>query len=175
MEKRPGANEKKKGMKERVGYINPIFQEPKQIKLHEWKKQSNTDSQQPPKKAVRKDKTHNIKFPVSVRMQMSLKSTLKQANLLLKSQGTEPLSQTKFNTLLLRYGLQHPEILKWSTKYQDTKVYMHTNLFETEYDEIGGPHGLSIQKNLSDRKVVFHILLSVIYWMEGEGSVEKII
>lgn len=90
-------------------------------------------------------------------------------------QGRQPLSQTKFNTILLRFGLQHDDILLWDTPYMDSKVYMHTNILETEYSDIGGPHGLAIRKNMSERKVVYHVMISVLKWLEGEGQIEKII
>jgi hypothetical protein len=38
---------------------------------------------------------------------------------------------------------------------------MHTNVLETEYEEIGGPQGLSVRKGMSDRKVVYQISLVV--------------
>lgn len=158
---------------ERMDYINPLFNEPAITKLNKvTKKKTQTPVKQ---RAVRKDKTHNIKFPVSPLIQMKLKSFCKQAARIYREQGKEPLSQTKFNTLLLRFGLQHEEILEWTHDYSDTKVYMHTNILETEYTEIGGPHGLAIRKNLSERKAVYHIMNSVLKWMEGEGSIEKVI
>jgi hypothetical protein len=155
-------------------YINPIFNN---IKIENNKKLTTIPAKKTLKKrAPRSDKTHNIKFPVSTITQIKLKSLCKQAQRNFQSLGKPPLSQTKFNTLLLRYGLQHEEILSWNHEYKDTKVYMHINLLETEYASmIGGPYGLSIQKNLSDRKVVFHIIQSVLKWIEGEGDIEKII
>ncbi|WP_274856883.1 hypothetical protein [Bacillus methanolicus] len=156
-----------------MGYINPLFNKPTII--NEIKLKEKTLTKAVKNRAVRKDKTHNIKFPVSPIIQMKLKSYCKQAGRIYKKQGKEPLSQTKFNTLLLRFGLQHEEILKWTHDYNDTKVYMHTNILETEYTEIGGPHGLAIRKNLSDRKVVYQIMLSVLQWLEGGGTLEKIL
>lgn len=161
-----------------MGYINPIFNEPKIIKEKKVDKkppESKTVKQMKPR-AVRKDKTHNVKFPITPPVQMVLRSYCQQAKRLYKMQGKEPLTQTKFNTLLLRYGLEHKELHNWTHDYKDTKKYMHTNILETEYDyEIGGPFGLAIQKNLSDRKVVFHIIHSVLKWLEGGGRIEEII
>ena len=158
---------------ERMGYINPLFDKP-EITIP--KKAPEKKSQNPIKKrTIRKDKTHNIKFPVSPVTQMKLKSLCKQAARMYREQGREPLSQTKFNTLLLRYGLQHEVILQWTHEYSDTKVYMHTNILESEYIEIGGPYGLAIRKNLSERKAVYQIMNSVLKWLEGEGTLEKII
>ncbi|MED1203537.1 hypothetical protein [Heyndrickxia acidicola] len=124
----------------------------------------------------KRGKTHNIKFPVSQLIQMKLKTYCKQSTRILKKQGTGPLSQTMFNNRLLRFGLDHMEIIQWELVYQDTKTYMHVTPLEKEYEvEIGGPYGLSISKNLSDRKVVYLIVTSVLLWMEREGSLEKIL
>lgn len=161
-----------------MGFINPIFNESniiKEKKIEKKPPESKPVMATKPR-ATRKDKTKNVKFPITPTIQMTLRSYCQQAKRLYKVQGKEPLSQTKFNTLLLRYGLEHKEILSWSHAYKDTKKYMHTNVLEIEYDhEIGGPFGLAIQKNLSDRKVVFHIIHSVLKWLEGVGSIEEII
>jgi hypothetical protein len=161
-----------------MGYINPIFNEPKIINDKKVEKKVPESKVIKPSKprAIRKDKTHNIKFPVSPMDQMKLRSYCQQAKRINKLQRKEPITQTKFNTLILSYGLKHKEILSWTQDYNDSKKYMHTNILETEYDiEIGGPFGLAIQKNLSDRKVVFHIIHSVLQWLEGGGNIEKII
>ncbi|MFT9496936.1 MULTISPECIES: hypothetical protein [Bacillota] len=157
-----------------MGYINPLFENNKIVKNET---QTKIDKPEPIiPRSIRKDKTHSIKFPVTPLMQMKLKSQFKQAKRLGMSGKRGELTQTKFNTYLLHFGLQHPHIIWWKDKYSDTKTYMHTNILETIYEaEIGGPHGLAIQKNLSERKVVYHIINSVLKWLEGEGSIEKIL
>jgi hypothetical protein len=158
----------------KVDYINPIFnnvssgtkKQSTQVKPNISTKPRNT----------RSDKQKNIKFPVSSIMQIKLRSYCRQAERLYKKRGEEKLTQTKFNTLILSYGLKNPHLLKWDYEYIDTKVYMHTQLLETEYEkEIGGPHGLTVRKVLSDRKVVFYIITSIISWLEGSGDLEKIV
>ena len=105
---------------------------------------------------------------------MKLKSFLRQTNRLYRLQGKEELKQTKFNTLLLQFALRHKEIIRFDYEYNDTKVYLHTTLLEMEYErEIGGPHGLAVRENLSERKVVFHIMMSVLHWIEGEVILKK--
>ncbi|WP_338473379.1 hypothetical protein R4Z10_21265 (plasmid) [Niallia sp. XMNu-256] len=108
---------------------------------------------------------------------MKLKSLCKQGTRIYRLQGKGDLKQTKFNTLLLTYGLKHKELVHWNHHYKDTKVYMHTQLLENEYElQIGGPHGLAIQMNLSERKVVFQIMMSVMKWIEGgDSDLEEII
>lgn len=154
-------------------YINPLFKNSEIVKPKKTEEQKI--KQMDRIRAVRNDKTHNIKFPVTSVVQLKLKSHCKQAARLFRAVGKEPLSQTKFNTLLLRYGLRKEHLQRWNHEYKDTKVYMHTNVLETEYEEIGGPHGFSVRKGLSDRKVVYQVMLSVLNWLEGEGDIEKII
>ena len=156
-----------------MDYINPLFKDSAIVKPKKPAGQKKKNLERV--RAVRNDKTHNVKFPVNQIVQLKLKSHCKQAARLYRALAREPLSQTKFNTLLLRYGLKNDHIQRWDHEYKDTKVYMHTNVLETEYEEIGGPHGLSVRKGLSDRKVVFQVMLSVLYWLEGEGEIEKII
>ncbi|MGA5691385.1 hypothetical protein [Cytobacillus pseudoceanisediminis] len=158
-----------------MDYINPLFKHSSETIQPIPKPTKKKQSKKAPVRALRSDKTHNVKFPVSSIMQMKLKSLCRQAGRIYKEQRKVPLSQTKFNTILLRYGLQHSEIIDWTYEYSDTKVYMHTNILETEYMDIGGPYGFAVRKNLSERKVVFQIMNSVLRWLEGEGSLEKII
>lgn len=157
-----------------MDYINPLFSN-NEITKTKQKPAKPTQNKPPRIRSVRKDKCRNVKFPINNITQMKLKSLAKQASRLYRAQGKEPLSQTKFNTFLLRFGLENESLVYWDHEYKDTKVYMHTNILETEYENIGGPHGLSVRKGLSDRKVVYHIMLSVLKWLEGEGSLEKII
>lgn len=124
---------------------------------------------------TRSDKTKQVKFPVNQIERMKLRSYCKQAQRIYRDRGLEPLSQTKFNNVLLRFGLNHLHLVKWDRQYKDTGTYMHTNILETEYAEIGGPHGLAVRKNLSERKIVYFIIISVVKWMEGEGSLEEIL
>lgn len=150
-------------------YINPLFGEQKIIKKEKLVPIPTYTTKKV--RATRSDKKHSIKFPVSSVNQMKLKSLVRQAK---RIRGD--ITQTVLNTLLLKYGLAHRDLLRWDFEYQDTKVYMHTNLLEMVYErEIGGPHGLTIQKNLTDRKVVYHIILSVLQWLERGGSIEEIL
>ncbi|MFB7304611.1 MULTISPECIES: hypothetical protein [Bacillati] len=153
-------------------YLNPISKKQNIIKHPEGIKKN-------PKKTIRKqrsDKTHNIKFPVSDIEKMKLQSLCRQTKRILLKQGKEPIQQTKLNTLLLVYGLRNQHILSWDWSYKDTKQYMHTNILESIYElEIGSPYALSVQKGYSDRKLVYMVIMSVIKWLEGEGTIEKIL
>ncbi|MEG6533256.1 hypothetical protein V6C20_06910 [Caldibacillus thermoamylovorans] len=154
-----------------MGYINPLFSK-SEIMNKKLKPLSSKTNRK-----TRNDKTHNIKFPIDSINQIKLKSYSKEAKRICELQGKDGITQTKFNTALLRYGLKHIELVKWCHTYKDTKVYMHTNLLKTEYELfISGPHGLSVQKNLNDRRVVFHIINSLINLLDkGEVNIEEII
>lgn len=124
---------------------------------------------------VRSDKTHNLKFPITTVEQMELRTVFKQASPLYRRLRNVDLSQTKFNTYLLNYALKNPTIVNWNRPYQDTKKYMHVTPLETEYQlEIGGPHGLAIQKGISERKVAFYLVLSALAFIKGDGDYAKI-
>lgn len=171
MEKWPWANihfaRKGRGME----YINPLFSDSGKVLKDEQTRRKRVRNEKNGR-AVRSDKTHSIKFPVTPVSQMKLRSHLRQAKRLYPHKN---LTQTTFNTLLLRYGMNHPEIIKWNQPYRDTKVYMHTKILKKEYEIYFGPHGFSVQKNMSDRKAVHHIILSVLSWLERGGTYEEII
>jgi len=162
---------------DRMGYINPLFNEQRIIKeqskpvlLPEIKQEKKVKVRQ-----IRADKTHKLKFPVTNIERMKLQSLCKQVQRSLKSKGAEPIQQTKLNTLLLHYGLNNPAILEWDWPYKDSKHYMHTNLLETVFErEIGGPYGLAIRKGLSERKTAYMVIMSVLKWLEGGGNIEEI-
>jgi hypothetical protein len=152
-------------------YINPIMS-------NSPCDETETEERETTKKisrSIRSDKTHNIKFPVNPILQMKLRTLCKHAKRINIAKGEEPLSQTKFNTLLLRHGLQNPEFINWQAEYLDTKAYMHTNILETEYQAIGGPYGYSITMNMSDRKVVHAIMVSMVISLERSGSIDKVL
>ncbi|WP_066297403.1 hypothetical protein [Bacillus sp. FJAT-29937] len=150
--------------------INPLFAElnqytPEKIKV-----------QRPVKvRAERRDKQHNVKFPVDHLFHMKLRTLCKQLEPLYKQKYQKPLSQTKFNTLLLRYVLNHKEMVDWDLEYVDSKRYMHTNLLKLEYREIGGSYGIAIRKGYSDRKTVYLMMRAGLAWVERGGDIEKII
>ncbi|WP_028393973.1 hypothetical protein [Bacillus cihuensis] len=153
-------------------YINPIFS-----------KRNNDSSEKTVKatssKATRKtrsDKTHDIKFVTTQILHMKLQTLCKQATRLYKPHTNERLTQTKFNTMLLRYGLNHQHIINWSADYTDKQGYMHVRpLEESEYTELAGPYGLSIRHRLSERRTVYCIVYSVVLWLERGGSLEEIV
>ncbi|WP_282155809.1 hypothetical protein [Cytobacillus gottheilii] len=163
-------------------YLNPIhsFKQnnvPKAQNKNSYEEISNLSYHEQKKtRQKRADATHSIKFPVDPIERMKLKTYCKQAKRILEQAGKPPLSQTRFNNALLRFGLKNQQHIDWNLNYKDSGVYMHSNLLESEYQDIGGPHGIAVRKNLSERKVVYLVMLSVIRWLEGgEGTLEKIL
>lgn len=127
----------------------------------------------PPVKKGSNNRQHNIKFPVDPVMKLKLRTMFKQAARL---PNKRPLSQTKFNSLLLSYGLQHIEHVDWTIPYVDSKVYMHTHAKAEDYQTIGGPYGLALRYGLSERRAVYCIMFAMIRWVEqSDGKLEEII
>lgn len=129
----------------------------------------------PTTRKTRSDKRHNVKFPITPTEHQLLKMTFKQASESLANKSNKELTQTHFNTILLKFALSHLEVVDWNKPYKDTKRYMHTQPLETDYREIGGPYGLSTQKQMSDRKVVYYLVISALHWLRREGNYEKIL
>ncbi len=158
--------------------LNPIFQQIKenhpQVKASKSKKPiSNPGINKV--RAVRSDKQHNAKFPVEEVLQQQLRSLCKQVAPLYKRIYNKPLTQTKFNTLLLRYVLNNEQIIDWDIEYKNSKQYMHTNLLESEYSLIGGSNGLAIEKGYSERKTVYIMIQAGVRWFERGGSFEELL
>jgi hypothetical protein len=156
-----------------VESLNPMFQNTDSKKI--ISKKEVPESLPKKKRQTRSDKCHNIKFPVTPIMQMKLRTYCKQMGRFYQTKEGQAFSQTTFNTTLLQFGLNHIDIVDWAQDYVDTKSYMHTMLKENSYYGIGGPYGLAIQKQLSERKVVFFIMASVLRWIEKGGSLEEIL
>ncbi|MFD0051513.1 hypothetical protein ACFVHQ_19710 [Actinomycetes bacterium NPDC127524] len=153
--------------------LNPMFQKKNHINNRPALK--NDTEKIKKNRQPRNDKCHNIKFPVNTLMQMKLRTYCKQARYLGFLKNGQPMSQTVFNTALLLYGLKQIERVSWDLEYEDTKIYMHTMPKEEDYRLIGGPYGIAIQKQTSDRRVVFMVVHSVLQWIEKGGSLEEIL
>ncbi|WP_221568931.1 hypothetical protein [Alkalihalobacillus sp. TS-13] len=152
--------------------INPFFSQPKQKAKEPLKplKQIASTQTEPKKRKTRSDKCHDIKFPVRKEEKILLQMHCKQFSALY-----QPVKQTKFNTLLLRFALMHPDRVNWDFDYQDSKQYMHTKLLESEYADIGGPFGLAIEKGFSERKTVTCMVMSALQFVDQGGSYGEII
>ncbi|WP_162985731.1 hypothetical protein [Virgibacillus halodenitrificans] len=121
---------------------------------------------------TRSDKCHDVKFPVTKAEQIRLKTQCKQTDYFYKEKHgyDKKLSQTLFNTLLLKYSIHNKNKINWDRSYSDSKTYMHTKLIEREYERIGGPYGYSTRRAMSDRKVVYYLVISALELLEKEGA-----
>ncbi|MCZ2845856.1 MAG: hypothetical protein O2U61_05080, partial [Candidatus Bathyarchaeota archaeon] len=118
-------------------------------------------------------KGHDVKFPVTNDLKFRFKTLLKQ---FLFHHPTLPMTQTKFNTHLLRYSLQNKEIINWHLDYVDQhKYFFHTKLPEGEFNYIGGLYGLADQKGLSYRQTVFFMIVSSLIYFERKDDFNEIV
>ena len=159
--------------------LNPFFNELKK-KNPKPKAIQKTSSENPSHqitsvRKVRKDKQHDIKFPVDYVMKVKLRTLCKTLSPKYHQKTGKPLTQTACNTLLLRFGLARWKDVNYAMDYKDTKEYMHTYLLETEYGQKGGLHEVAILKDLSDRRVVYFMIHHAVAWLERGGSVEEIL
>lgn len=156
--------------------LNPLFQNLSQP-LPKMKKRQNPNPSldQTRKRAERSDKTKNCKFPVDSEFHIKLRTWSKQAAVPYQKKYNKPLSQTKFNTLLLRYLLKNQHLVDWNIPYKDSKRYMHTNLLKREYIDLGGPYGIAIEKGYSERKTVYIIMKAALKWLEKGGDINEIL
>ncbi|WP_214482955.1 hypothetical protein [Bacillus sp. SM2101] len=155
--------------------LTPIFQE---IDNHS-KTNSNPQNKMSPtqpstKRKIRSDKGHNVKFPVSSELQRQFKTSRKRC-LTLFPEFRDKIKQTKYNTLLLSYALDHLDIVDWDLPYSDSLQYMHTQLPEYRYKEIGGLYGIADEHNLSSRKCVYMMVVSALKEIERTEAYYEIL
>lgn len=149
----------------------PLFKSNNSKKVNRAVKQNSTPTTSKNRK-TRSDKCHDVKFPVTKEEQMRLRTQCKHVDYFYRKKHgyDKKLTQTHFNTLLLRFSLNNEHIIKWDRLYRDSKTYMHTKPIEREYERIGGPYGYSTRKGMSDRKVVYHLVISALEVLEREGN-----
>jgi hypothetical protein len=151
--------------------LNSFFTDPQPIKQSAPKKLQKPSNK--PRK-TRSDKRHNVKFPVNQAEHMQLKTACKQVSVWYKVHKKKELTQTAFNTYLLNFALDHIEIVNWNKPYKDSKRYMHTQALESDYQRIGGPYGLAIEKGLSERRVVYYLVISALEWLRRKENYVEI-
>jgi hypothetical protein len=151
--------------------LNPLFEQ--SIIKPSPKLSKKTISNTKTKRSVRSDKGHSVKFPVSLQQQIEFKSSLWRFKYYFPDVR---IQQTKYNTLLLWYALDHLHIVDWDLEYiGNSKHHMTTKLPEYRFSEIGGLHGLSIEKGLSDRKTVYKMTISALQYIEKGGYYNEIL
>ncbi|QVY63968.1 hypothetical protein [Cytobacillus gottheilii] len=125
----------------------------------------NNAKKEPSLRKTRFDKTDPRKFPVSEQENILLKRMFK-----MRKDQLQAKSITEFITMLLRFGLRHPELINDSLAYKDTGIYKTikpNQLEKTETEE------LAIRLNMSERKVFYSIVFSVVLYMQKGGSLNN--
>lgn len=159
--------------------LNPFFEDLKkeksQPKIIQKSFLEDSSYQIASVRKVRKDKMHDVKFPVDYVMKVKLRTLCKTWSPTYKHKKGESLTQTTLNTLLLRFGLAKWREVDFTIPYKDTKVYMHTHLLESEYSQIGGLRDIAIYMDLSDRRITYYLVHYAVFWLERGGSIEEIL
>jgi hypothetical protein len=150
----------RKSMKEKP--IAPIFFDtrPKNKKINDsFQKSSN--------RKTRFDKTTSMKFPVSEnenkefrRLYSFLKEDLRAASI------------TEFLTMILRFGLRHPELLKNHFNYANTGSYKTVKPNQIEKKLIAGGSGFAIEWGVSERRALHNIMFSVLDYVKRGGRIK---
>ncbi|MGY3716044.1 hypothetical protein ACWE42_11010 [Sutcliffiella cohnii] len=154
--------------------LNPIFNEEGKDTNFSEQLVIQTQSNLPKKERVtRSDRTHSVKFPVSLDQQILFKSSLRRFKF---HYSHIEIKQTKYNTLLLAYALHHPQIIDWTMKYIGTsEFHMTTKLQQRKYTEIDGIHGIALTRGFSTRKTVGLMTLSALTFIEKEDRYYEIL
>lgn len=110
------------------------------------------------------DKTHGMKFPINEEQE-------RQLRILYKRHLYQAKSITVFVTMMLRYGLRNPSVIR-EQDYKDTGIYKTAKPNQIEYSLIGGERGYAIEWGLSERKALHRIVISVLSYMEAGGRID---
>lgn len=158
-------------------YHIPFFESNNNNQKSNFANKNTNNSPAIRQRRIRSDKCRDIKFPITKNEQVRLKIACKEADILYKKlYGYDgKLTQTHFNTLLLKYALQHIQEINWHKSYKDTKLYMHTKPTERDYEWIGGPRGLSTKHAISDRKLVYLLVISILELLERKGDFNSVL
>lgn len=146
--------------------IAPLFFEEK--KDHMKTPSATRPKHSSDERKTRFDKAAPMKFPVTDdenrqfrRLYQSLKNEL-QAD-----------SITQFFTMIVRFGLRHPEMLQISSTYKNTDTHKTVKPNQIEKELL---NSLSIEWNVSERKTLHGVVFSVLRYIKKGGhlTVEKI-
>jgi hypothetical protein len=115
---------------------------------------------------TRFDKTEAMKFPVTPEEN----AQFRQLWLVYKPHIKGATSITVFLTMLLRYGLRHPEIMDHDIPYENSHILKTVNPNQAEKELICGINGLTIEWQLtSNRKTLHRIMISVLRYLKRGG------
>jgi hypothetical protein len=114
---------------------------------------------------TRFDKTAPMKFPVTDdenrkfrRLYQSLKDELKAESI------------TQFLTMIVRFGLRHPEMLRKPSIYKNTETHKTVKPNQIEKELLTD---LSIEWNISERKTLHGVVFSVLGYIEKGGDLSR--
>lgn len=114
---------------------------------------------------TRFDKASPMKFPVTDdenrqfrRLYQSLKNELQAESI------------TQFFTMLVRFGLRHHEMLRISSTYKNTQTHKTVKPNQIEKELLGS---LSIEWNVSERKMLHGVVFSVLRYIEKGGHLTR--
>lgn len=147
-----------------------IFPMMNELPKKEIKKTSNVNIYSQPKVPVvqtrktRFDKISPRKFPVTKEEERMLRTLY-----LLHKVDLKANSITEFLTMMLRFGLRNPDILKHDFEYKDTKIYKTVKPNQVELEQVSGLNGWMIIWGVSERKALHHIVFSVYQYVQGGG------
>jgi hypothetical protein len=143
--------------------IAPIFLDSNKESM---KESSNVRPQSPTiDRKTRFDKAAPMKFPVTDdenrqfrRLYQSLKDELKAESI------------TQFFTMLVRFGLRHPEMLRKSSTYKNRETHKTVKPNQIEKELLTD---LSIEWNVSERKTLHGVVFSVLGYIEKGGHITR--
>ncbi|WP_121614130.1 hypothetical protein [Mesobacillus foraminis] len=110
---------------------------------------------------TRFDKAAPMKFPVTEDEHRQLRWTYQKLKKELQAE-----SITHFFTMLLRFGLRHPDLLGPPPTYRNTETHKTVKPNQIEKEMLTR---LSIQWNLSERKTLHGVIFSVLNYIEKGG------
>jgi hypothetical protein len=129
-------------------------------------------------KNTRSDKGKNVKFPVTYEQQIQFKQSFQKFRRVYEKEIKTyypKIGQCKYNTLLIVYALDHLEIVEWNLEYSDKNKYFRTSIPHSRHsNEIAGPYGLSVRKNMSERKAVYMLAIAGLKTIEQGGKYHEI-
>ncbi|MDT9027473.1 hypothetical protein [Rossellomorea yichunensis] len=141
--------------------IAPLFFEEKKEQVRKPSVARSGDH----KRKTRFDKSAPMKFPVTDdenrqfrRLYQSLKNELSAESI------------TQFFTMLVRFGLRHPEMLGKSSTYRNTETHKTVKPNQVEKELLTN---LSIEWNVSERKALHGVVFSVLSYIEKGGHVTR--
>jgi hypothetical protein len=110
---------------------------------------------------TRFDKTAAMKFPVTEDEHRQLRWIYQTLKTELQAE-----SITHFFTMLVRFGLRHPDLLGAPSTYRNTNTHKTVKPNQIEKEMLTR---LSIQWNLSERKTLHGVVFSVLRYIEKGG------